>query len=389
MNHNLIFNNLLKHINMNNKLKIFIFFLIGIAVYSCKKNKLQDFESVYLTAAEKSTTTTLSADDSGGAFAISATSSQLVQNDVKVEIAADPALIEKYNTLTGKKYSTLPEGSYSLESNSVTITKGTNISNKINFKVLSIKDFKAGVSYVMPITIRSSNGPAILDASSTLYIVVNKVIISSVAALTSNYFTVDFSKSNLTALTSLTMETKVMVNKFQTVSPFISTLMGIEENFLFRFGDVTVANNQLQISGGATATNVPMAFSPGIWYHIAAVYNGSSLLVYVNGQLVASKDGVPRTINLTESYGGGFHFGYSTPGRPIDGYISEAKVWSKALSQSEISNGICGVDPKSAGLIAYWKFNEGTGDTATDISGNGYNAVANRAVTWLPNVRCN
>lgn len=372
---------------MNKKLKIFVLVLIGGILFACKKNKLQDLESVYLTAAEKSVTTTLSVDDAGGAFALSATLSQLAQEDALIEIATAPELIEKYNQLTGKKFSPLPEGSYSLETKTVTISKGTSISNKINFKVLSIKDFKDGVSYMMPVTIKNANGLSVLEASGTLYIVINKVVISTVAALTDyGYFEVDFSKSSYTALPNITMETRVMVNKFQTISPFISSIMGIEENFLLRFGDVTVNNNQMQVGGGATATNVAMAFSPGIWYHVAAVYNGNSLVVYVNGQVVATKEGVSRTIDLTD---GDFFFGRSANGRPLEGYISEAKLWSRALSQSEIANGICGIDPKSPGLIGYWKFNEGTGRIATDLSGNGFDAKGTAIVTWLPNVRCN
>lgn len=370
---------------MNYISKMLLLCIMVSTMLSCE-NKLQDFESVYLTAAERDISATLSADDTGGSFAISASSSQLTKDDVTVEIATEPALVSKYNELTGRNYSVLPEGSYSLDAKTVTIARGTNISNKINFNVLSIKDFKDGMSYVMPVTIKRADGLAVLEASQTLYIVINKVIISSVASLTGTYFTVDFSKGNLAPLSNITMETKVMVNKFQAASPFISSVMGIEENFLLRFGDVTVNNNQLQVAGGATATNVPMAFSPGIWYHIAAVYNGSSLAVYVNGELAATKEGVTRTIDLTK---GGFYFGRSANGRPLDGYISEAKIWSKALSKSEIVNGVCGIDPTSAGLLGYWKFNEGKGNIASDISGNGYDAVANGTVTWLPNVRCN
>lgn len=370
---------------MNYILRILLLCVTFSTMLSCE-NKLQDFESVYLTAAERDISATLSADDTGGSFGLSATSSQLAKNDVKIEIATVPALVTQYNELTGRNYSALPEGSYRLEANTVTIAQGTNISNKINFNVLSIKDLKDGVSYLMPITIKSADGMSILEASKTLYVIINKVVISTVASLSNNYFTVDFSKSNLTALSNITMETKVMVNKFQSASPFISSVMGIEENFLLRFGDVTVNNNQLQVAGGATATNVAMTFSPGIWYHIAAVYNGSSLAVYVNGELAATKEGVTRTIDLTS---GGFYFGRSANGRPLDGYISEAKIWSKALSKSELVNGICGIDPTSEGLIGYWKFNEGKGNIASDISGNGHDAVANSTVTWLPNVRCN
>lgn len=374
---------------MKNSIKLSIFLLLSLMLDACNRDELQDFKSVYLTASERSNTTVIAANNQGGEFAISVTSSQLVDKDVKVELSVDTSLIKKYNELTGKKFSPVPDGSYELESNSVIINQGTNVSNKINFRVLSIDQFKDGVTYVMPISIKNASGVSILEASKTIFVIVNKVIISSVASLTNNYFKVDFSKSSYKELTNITMEAKFMVNKFQSASPFISTLMGIEENFLIRFGDVTVPNSQMQVSGGLTALNVPGTLSPNTWYHVAAVYNGNTLNVYLNGSLVGSKPGVPRTIDLTDSYGGGFHFGYSLPGRPLDGYISQAKIWSKALSQSEIVNGMCGVDPKSPGLIGYWKFNESTGNVITDVSGNGFDAVSNRPITWLPNVRCN
>ncbi len=363
--------------------------LIGIALNACKKNNLQDYQSVYITAAEQTETATLSADDSGGELSISVSTSQLVEQDVQVEIATDTSLIRAYNQRTGRNYAALPEGSYALESNNLTVSRGTNISSGVNFSVRSVADFREGVSYIMPIRITRANGISILEASQTIYVVINRIIISSVASLTNNYFTVDFSNSNLNAMRTITMETRVMVNRFQTNSPFISSVMGIEETFLMRFGDVTVANNQLQIAGGVTATNVGMTFSPEVWYHIAAVYNGNSLFVYVDGRLVAQNNNVVRTIDLTSNFGGGFRIGFSAGGRLLDGYISESRVWSRALSQTEISNGACGIDPSSNGLIAYWKFNESTGNVANDISGNGYNAIAVRPVTWLPDVRCN
>ena len=162
--------------------------------------------------------------------------------------------------------------------------------------------------------------------------------------------------------------------------------MGIEENFLLRFGDVTVKPNQLQMAGGLTATNVSMEFATGTWYHIAAVYNGSQLKIYVNGGEVATKT-ANRTVDLTSALG--FYFGYSASGRLLDGAISEARVWSKALTKAEIINGMCGIDPATPGLEGYWKFNETSGNIAYDISGKGHNATATSALVRIPNVRCN
>ncbi len=368
---------------------ISIYMFLSVCGLSCSNNDIQDYQSVYITAAERVVTTTLSASDNGGELSISVSSSQLAERDIQVEIDTDISLIQAYNERTGNNYSPLPAGSFELESSTLTIMRGTTISSGVNFRVLSVADFRDGESYLMPITITRANGISILEASQTIYVVVNRVIISTVASLTNNFFRVDFSSSNLNALRAITMETRVMVNNFQTLSPFISSIIGIEETFLMRFGDVSVGNNQLQIAGGVTATNVGMTFSPNVWYHVAVVYNGSSLFVYVDGRLVAQSNNVVRTIDLTNDWMGGFHIGFSERGRLLDGYISESKLWSRALAQSELVNGACGIDPSSEGLIAYWKFNEGSGNIANDLSGNGYNAIANRAVTWLPDVRCN
>ena len=34
--------------------------------------------------------------------------------------------------------------------------------------------------------------------------------------------------------------------------------------------------------------------------------------------------------------------------------------------------GIAGVEPKSNGLVAYWKMNQASGTTILDVTGNGY-----------------
>ena len=71
--------------------------------------------------------------------------------------------------------------------------------------------------------------------------------------------------------------------------------------------------------------------------------------------------------------------------RWFDGEISEARVWNRVLSVEEINakNHFYKVDAASEGLVAYWKFNEGTGNVITDVT-NGYNLVANSAITWKP-----
>lgn len=67
----------------------------------------------------------------------------------------------------------------------------------------------------------------------------------------------------------------------------------------------------------------------------------------------------------------------------FNGRIAEIRVWDRALTASEIQLGLCGVDPQSEGLRAYWKMNEGEGHIFHDATGNGYD------MDWSNTVRDN
>ena len=64
----------------------------------------------------------------------------------------------------------------------------------------------------------------------------------------------------------------------------------------------------------------------------------------------------------------------------------------QALTQSEIQNYMsCPPTGNEAGLVGYWNFNEGSGNTVTDLTSNGNNGTINGASwsTETPNQYCN
>ncbi|MDE5493481.1 DUF1735 and LamG domain-containing protein [Elizabethkingia meningoseptica] len=322
---------------------------------------------------------------------ISVRSAKPINNPVNVSVQVNNTAMELYNKKNSTEYAVLPQSYYIFQDTQLKIEKGKYISNPGILKIKDLTGLPANRKYAIPVTITNVSGEApLLEASKTLYILIKRTITSQAASLNNNYFTVDFSKNNegLNAMKTATYETRVFINSFQNNSPFISSIMGVEENFLLRFGDVTLQPSQLQVAGGNSTTAVGTPFSTGIWYHIAAVYDGNQLKIYVNGELSATKDAV-RTIDLTNMWAGGFHIGYSAGGRLLDGAISEARIWSRPLSRNEIINGMCGVDPKNNGLISYWKFNESAdGKTVKDLTGKGHDAVANNTITWIQGVKC-
>ncbi len=62
--------------------------------------------------------------------------------------------------------------------------------------------------------------------------------------------------------------------------------------------------------------------------------------------------------------------------------ICEVRIWNVVRTQDEIYKNMYDVDPKTPGLCAYWKFNEGTGDIAHDFTDNGNDAVSYANADW-------
>lgn len=368
----------------------FLLSLFLVFFNSCKEAD-ELVNVVYMTGTEKTTLTRVSI-DGPTEFGISATCTEKVNKDVRVEFSINSSLVDSYNSEKGTSYRALPEGVGKLEKNVSVIKSGSNISEAIMFLLTTTEGLEEGISYLVPITLVSADGYQVLESCRTVYVLLNQVIVTKALSL-ANYtrFYVPKFKENaeLKSIPKISMECRVKVNKFQTRDPFISSVMGIEydENFLLRFGDVTIDNNQLQLTAKDQVTPSDH-FETGKWYHIATVFDGNTIYMYINGELAASKAATRGPVNLYD--GGDFNFGYSYDGRYLDGAISEARVWTKALTQVEIQENMCYVSPDTEGLLAYWRFNEGEGYKSVDCTGHGYDAVSysGRNAKWIEGVKC-
>jgi len=120
------------------------------------------------------------------------------------------------------------------------------------------------------------------------------------------------------------------------------------------------------------------------WTHIAGVYDGTSIKIYVNGELKGTKIGV-GAIKASESP---IYIGASPvfSGREFKGGIDEVRIWNKALTAGEVKTfkdfTLKGNEP---GLVAYYKMNEVAGTTeVVDSSGQGNTGI----VTYLDVKSC-
>ena len=61
------------------------------------------------------------------------------------------------------------------------------------------------------------------------------------------------------------------------------------------------------------------------------------------------------------------------------------RVWSVQRTADQIKNNIyeLNVETDSEGLLAYWKFDEGTGKTVNDYSGNGNTITSVNYMGWV------
>ena len=115
------------------------------------------------------------------------------------------------------------------------------------------------------------------------------------------------------------------------------------------------------------------------WTHVAGTYDNDTMRLYVNGLLAASntigaKSAVKSLSNL--------RIGVDDNGSVFfDGVIDEARVWNVARSGSTILSGMSqGLTGNETGLAACWRFNEGAGGVAADLSPNKNNGILGNGV---------
>lgn len=344
---------------------------------------------------------------------LSIASSAPVDKDIQVQLQADPSLIEAYNRKYQTNFEPIPEGAYMLTNPVAVIAKGNfSTTEPVGFNLLSKDWYVTGRKYMMPVKIvRVGGNYDVIESSRTLYIRLSETVFSSALDLgTTGYVATKFSatpakeiKHDVRNLTKLTLEARVFIYKYNKV---MNTIFGLEENIMARISVENNANGRLEIAGGGISfVSDGKPFPLNEWVHVAVVYDGDAsgngkISIYQNGVLCISsavkRTQARATINLCARRTSNgwqddefFMIGESISGRYLNGMVSEARVWARALRASEIRESMCAVDPQSPDLIAYWRFDETEGTTYKDATGNGFHmAPKNGNPKPAPGLRC-
>ena len=337
--------------------------------------------------------------EESGPVTFSLSSSVKVDKDVTVSfepVRDSAAVLGVFNKANGTNYWMLPEANYTLTKKAAVIKAGNAVSDPVTVDV-NIDGFKNGVIYCLPLKITGSDSSlGSIPGQEYAYLVIRGYVYASAANLPGgSYFEMPSTVNDpRLQLETCTMEIRVKANSWAGSNPFISSLIGVEENFLLRFGDISCDPNQLQLAGQGVSITSKAHFDTGKWYHIAVVADGvkQTCDLYINGVLDSSTPMGGKGINLGKVYNSKFAIGMSERGRYLDGQVSEARVWGRLLSPTELINGQCSIaDPvkeaRENKLLGYWKLDDE--NRGKDLTGNGFDGYAHGSVSYTPaNIRC-
>lgn len=361
--------------------------IVGSMFTAC--DKYVDFKDVILvTGTETNNLVKFTVESTPASYSVTATATGKVTQDVTVNFEVDTDLIEQYNEAMDANYSVPPEGSYTLSSTTGVIKAGTNVSEPVTVRIASMDNFVDGRIYMIPVTIIGVDGPLpVLESSRTIYLKVARVFeFNSVDIADYNFYATYHFDEALTNITAFTYEIKCYVNDWHSGSNQISRLCNwgpVNEAYpnLLRFGEAGSKVNQLQWVSAEGSAFSKTEFALDTWYTISCVYDGTSYKMYVDGVLDMNFAGAGQAYELGALELGMSYDGYENAQRFL-GRIAEVRFWNRPLSATEIQGGLCGVDSEAEGLVAYWKLNEGSGDTFHDITGGGRDMAWPVPVVW-------
>lgn len=142
------------------------------------------------------------------------------------------------------------------------------------------------------------------------------------------------------------------------------------------------------------------SINDGNWHHVAAVYDGTDKIIYIDGVEVARNSNAHAGNNIGT---GANRFGFIGDGSEASGFngsrnnvhyngsIDEVRIWNTVRSQAQLSSNMAScLSGGEAGLVAYYNFNEGSGTTIRDLAGNNNGTLFNfSATSWGDNVPIN
>ena len=138
------------------------------------------------------------------------------------------------------------------------------------------------------------------------------------------------------------------------------------------------ANNVLGFTGPGRDLAYALVDLDTSWHHLAAVIDGPTVRLYVDGAPVPMQDDQigalqagPQPLTIGRHSAGGGQF---------DGAIDDVRLYRRALAAFEIRALLPQIDQ---GLVAHWNLDESVGTVANDRSANALHGVLTAGADWF------
>ena len=286
-----------------NKCLLVLSALAAVAFTGCKNEDVEKHRfdnKFYITSTILSDDLLIKSDTPGYTKTIESRLAKPAAQQVAVTIGADPSQVAAYNMIYGDNAVALPAEFYALSSKRIDIAAGQVSGDAIEIVFKDINTLDGSLRYVLPVTVTSCNGVDLLDSRSTVYFVARQgAMINVVANIAWMNFPVSWSadaKPLVSGMKQVTIEALLRSADWTDGrGDALSSVFGIEGNFLVRIGDADRPRDQLQLAtGSANGGNWPAAnAAPGLpvneWVHIAVVWDAvnGERIYYQNGKQVA------------------------------------------------------------------------------------------------------
>lgn len=138
---------------------------------------------------------------------------------------------------------------------------------------------------------------------------------------------------------------------------FMGTLIRLRTNGVGYWSNVAVGNNEMAAPG----------LSDNQWHTLTLTRNDTYVTIYIDGVQVsqAAPSAAINTTNTSNSIGR-----YSTNPADYVGLVDDVRIWKRVLTSSEVANVHAENLVPADGLVMELQFEEGSGTSALDTSGN-------------------
>ena len=201
----------------------------------------------------------------------------------------------------------------------------------------------------------------------------------------SKYVTIPATLNSTINTNNITLEGWFYFTSLVANTNYLPMLIGeaynVDANITYcmhRQGNIIIAGFY---NGGWQAASSSTFIPINTWIHIASTYDQNQIKLYFNGVLNAtfnSNQTLPISGNQPWYLGKRWdHL------ETLGGVMDEIRIWNVARTQAQIQASMNSTVPtNSAGLRAYYKLDESTGNIASDATGNGYDGTLSNGPTW-------